>query len=557
MAEILTQRALLLAEIEATLGVDPVPSPTTAAYQVAEPDFSADITVIERNFARQSLSPLPVATGRKLASITFQHEVRSNGSFDGSTAPRLGKLLRACGMAESAVTANGTTNGRTTAAADSGNGGPTTTWAFGGANAILRPVTYRARVVVAGVSGVAAVRVTGGANDEDVYSHSSQEADAILTETFCVETVLEQGTHAGAPTVDDSTDPTSIDYDFSGLTGLTTGDQFRVTVLGIPFLVTLAGAATASQLGTEVAAAIDAHPLFAAASVSGDVTVTFETSPASEVTPTVVTSGVTAVALGASGHTAVPTWTGSLVLNDAFTFVTKPTGFEYRPVSTGFESITLYLYYDGVLHRLTAARGTFTVEAPGGNLANFTFTFTGNYEAVTDAAIPSATFETTIPGQVELAEVQVNPRIDQSAAAEGAVCDTWEDQVNGIFANLCAGSFNIDLANNIVPRQCINEADSYQGSIITGRAPSGSFDPELELVADHDFWNLLATADVLSWEARVGTVRGNVVRFEAPGAQYSGLSYSDRDGLRVLNVDLRFSASAPTYADDELTVRFL
>lgn len=558
MSEILTQRALLLAELEAELGVDPIPSPTDDAYLVAEPDYTTDITTIERNFARQSISPLPIATGRKLASITFQHEVRSNGEFDGATAPRLGKLLRACGMAQTAITANGTTNGRTAAAADNDNAGATVAWAFGGSNAIIRPVTYRARVVVGGASATAAVRVTGGAYDEDVYSHGSQERDAILTETFCVETVLEQGTHTGAPTVDDATDPTEIEYDFSGLGGLTLGDQFRVTVLGVPFLVTLATTATATQLGTQVAAAIAAHPLFAASSLAGVVTVTFETSPASEVTPIVLTSGATFFPLGASGHTARATWTGNLTLNDAFTFTTKPTGFEYAPISTAFPSITLYLYFDGILHRLTGARGTFTVDAPGGNLATFTFTFTGNFELVTDVAIPDAEFEAQIPSQVELAQVQVNPRVDQTDHEddEDVVCGTWEDQPNGIIGTLCASNFSLDMGNNIVPRQCINEPDSYQGSIITSRQPTGAFDPELELVATHDFWGLLSEADVLGWQARVGTVRGNIVRFEAPSAQYSGLSYQDRDGLRVLNVDLRFSGSAPSYSDDELVVRF-
>jgi hypothetical protein len=552
MAEILTQRALLLAELETTFGVDPVPSPSTDAFLVAEPDYSVEVTELERDFARQSLSPLPIAAGRALAKVKFKHEVRSNGIFDGVTPPRVGRLLRACGFSENAVVTNGTTNGRTTVTADAGNGGPAVTWAAGGSNAVIRAGAYRIRVVLGGASATARVRVTGGHVPEDQSSHASQERDAVRTETFCVETVLEQGTHTGAATVDDSTDPQDVEYDFSGLGGLTIGDQFRVTVLGIPFLVTLTTAATATQLAVDVAAAVDAHPDFVAVAALGVVNVTFAAGAAH----TVVTSGVTAVLLRASGHTVTPTWAGSLVLNDAYSALARPTGFEYYPISTDFPSLTIYLYFDGVLHKLVASRGTFTMEAPSGQLATFSFEFTGNYVAVVDAAIPSATFETTVPHQVELSLLQVNPDIDRTEAPEGPVCDTWEDQVNGVVDTLCAANFSLDMANNIVPRECVNEPDGYNGVIITGRDPVGAFDPELELVATHDFWGNQRSAEILSGRARVGVDRGNIVRFESDSAQYAGLSYTDRDGLRALEVDLRFSGTAPAFEDSELLIAF-
>lgn len=558
MAEILTQRALVLAEIEATFGVDPIPDPSTDAFLVAEPDFSVDITEILRNFARQSISPLPVAAGRKIASMTFTHEVRSNGSFDGSTPPRLGVLLRACGFAETAIVTNGTTNGRSDVTADAGNTGPAVTWAAGGSNAILRAGAYRIRVTLAGISGTAEARVTGGYYPEDQLSDVAQDEDRIPTETFCVELISSVGTISGAAVVDDTTDPQSVEYDFTGLAGFSVGDVWRVTVMGLRFTVTATGT-TATTLGDDVEAAVDAHADISAVNAAGVVTVTFSGNLAS----TVLTSGVTALTLGASGHTVTPTWAGSLDLNDSFSAVTKPTGTEYDPVSTAFESITLYMYFDGVLHRMTAARGTFTVEGTGGELANFSFEFTGNFEKVTDVAIPSAIFETQIPVQVELAQLVVNQDVDASGprpqdpeADVAPVCDSYFDQINGSTNELCAASFSFDLGNNVVPRECINEADAFKGVIITSREPTGSIDPELELVATHDFWGLLSTADVLGWHVKVGTIRGNVVRFDSDSVQYNGLSYADRDGLRVLEVDLRFSGSAPAFEDDEIKISF-
>lgn len=555
MAEILTQRALVLAEIEVTLGVDPIPDPSTDALLVGEPDFSVDINLIERDFARQSISGLPVAAGRKIATMTFTHEIRNNG--DTSTAPRIGRLLRACGFAETQITANGTAvDGRADVTADSDNAGPATTWAAEGTEALLNDGNYRIRVTVGGASATAEMRVTGGATPDDEVSDSSQARDAVFTETFCSENTLENGTITGQVAIDDTTDPQSVTYDFTPLSGLVIGDVFEITVLGIPFTVTVT-VATPTGLGDDMVTAVDAHPDFNASNVAGVVTVTFTGNAAS----TIVTSGTTALALGASGLSVVPTWTGNQVLNDAFSALTKPVGFEYTPVSTGFESITLYMYFDGVLHRLTAGRGTFTVDGPGGELGNFSFTMTGNYEVVTDAALPAATFEPQVPQQVELARLIVNPDEDLTAAPSDLTtapnnCGTYENQLNGEIDDLCAASFSLDLGNTVSPRECINDPDAFKGVVITERNMTGSFDPELELVATHDFWNILATADVLAWEARVGTTRGNVVRFESDSVQYGGLSYADRDGLRVLEVDLQFSATAPNFSDDEILIAF-
>lgn len=558
MAEILFQRALVTAKIEVTFGVDPVPDPATDAILAADPDFTADITVIERNFARQSLSPLPIATGRKIAQMTFTAEARGTGDPAGVTTPRLGRLLRACAFSETQITADGTTLGRTDVTADAGNTGPATTWASLGTNSIIQDGDYRVRVVLGGISATAKMRTSGGIFPDDQDTDSANDEDRVPTESFCVELISSVGAIAGAPTVDDATDPIIPVYDFTGASGFTVGDVWRVTVMGLRFTFTATGA-TATTLGDDMVTAVGAHALMAAVNTAGSVAVTLSGAFAG----TAITSGTTALTLGASGHTITPTWTGSQVLNDAFTAITKPVGFEYDPVSTGIESVTIYMYFDGVLHRMTGARGTFTLEGTGGELALFNFTFTGNFETVTDVALPAATFETTIPVQVELAKLHINPDVDATAPAAqvpaadiAPVCDTYEDEINGSTDELCAGSFGFDLGGEIQPRECINDADSFKGGVFTSRAPTGSIDPELELVATHNFWNLLATADVLGWQVQVGQLRGNVVRLESPSVQYAGLSYAERNGLRVLEADLRFAGSAPDFSDDEVKFAF-
>lgn len=97
---LLTERAVVLAKLQAAVGTPAVPSPITDALLASEPDYSIDPTVLERNFTRQDLSPFPHLIGRKLASFSFTAEVRGNGRQSSGEAvdqPVLARLLAACG----------------------------------------------------------------------------------------------------------------------------------------------------------------------------------------------------------------------------------------------------------------------------------------------------------------------------------------------------------------------------------------------------------------------------------------------------------------------------
>jgi len=85
---ILFNKALLLAKIEATFDQDPNPDNVNDAFLVINPDFAPDITILERDNVRTSLSNDARAVGRKIGQITFQHEVRNNGDASGATSPR-------------------------------------------------------------------------------------------------------------------------------------------------------------------------------------------------------------------------------------------------------------------------------------------------------------------------------------------------------------------------------------------------------------------------------------------------------------------------------------
>jgi hypothetical protein len=352
--------------------------------------------------------------------LSFKHEVRSNGNTVGTLSPRLGVLLRACGMAQTQVTGASGTIG--TAAADAGNTG-TITFAKTTAYAGTLPRTVTLTCTTGGASGTAKVTVS-------------------------------------APAV---------------------GDLEAISVADV--------------------AVTDATPIALAGSAT--------------VTPTVGTN---------------------LATDDVWTILLTPAGYEYTPISDAFESVTMSFYVGGALHKMTGARGTFSVDAPGGDYAKFSFEFTGNYVAAANSSsLPTPTFETTVPQQVELANLYVSDAADVNVTT------------------LIASKFNIDIANTVSIAQDVNRSDAYAGARITARAPKLSFDPEFELVDDYDFWGKLSAGTSIEFGARVGTTKGNVVRFVCPAIQYSNLQYNNRDGIRAVDITANLGTDA---GDNELKIAF-
>ena len=71
----LTSRALVLAKIEDAVtmaaGGDALPSPLTDAILVGVPEVKPEVDLLQRTFARLSLSPVASSIGRKRTSVTF------------------------------------------------------------------------------------------------------------------------------------------------------------------------------------------------------------------------------------------------------------------------------------------------------------------------------------------------------------------------------------------------------------------------------------------------------------------------------------------------------
>lgn len=169
-APMLTKRAIVLATVEATYGTSPGFTPSTDGILVSSPDFTPDITILERDYTRQDLSPLPHATGRKLAKMSFTTELRGNGLQSSgllTNAPILTRLFRGCGYAvtaQSAVAAS--------PVYDIGIHLNEVAWVSGGTLTNTELIAYYVAVDTAGASGTAKVTVTSETTGEGSASQT-------------------------------------------------------------------------------------------------------------------------------------------------------------------------------------------------------------------------------------------------------------------------------------------------------------------------------------------------------------------------------------------------
>jgi hypothetical protein len=225
-------------------------------------------------------------------------------------------------------------------------------------------------------------------------------------------------------------------------------------------------------------------------------------------------------------------FTHSMILNDYYTVFIVPTGFMYHPTSDNQESMTIWLYMDGLLHKLTGAMGTWNVEAAAGSFGKINFTITGSYnDPVSADMLTSITYEMISPPQVELAYF-------------------YFDQ----YRHLKAQQLTFDLANTVVPREDVNAEDGYAGVLITSRKPVGTMNPEMPRLHEVNLWSILSAGTFSSVQARFGTAAGNTVWMYSPALQLSGPTYGDRENIRTLQTNMNFCR---IQGDDEIFFFFV
>lgn len=205
------------------------------------------------------------------------------------------------------------------------------------------------------------------------------------------------------------------------------------------------------------------------------------------------------------------------------------TSAAYNPISEAMESGTLYFYADGVLHKAVGCRGSVSTKITAGQIPIYSFTFTGLYDPVTDVPLVSAS----------LGAFQT-PLVSNST-------NTPALSIHG-FASAVLNEFTLELGNQVVHRNLIGS----ESVIITDRNVTGKVVIEAVKVGAKNFFAAAKNSTLDAFTITHGTVAGNIITFAGLQVQLSNPTYSDQDGIRMLNLDMIFT---PTSAgNDEITI---
>jgi hypothetical protein len=241
-------------------------------------------------------------------------------------------------------------------------------------------------------------------------------------------------------------------------------------------------------------------------------------------------SGQSAVIKSYVGSTKVATVTANWTTPpDATSQYTIPAQAVYQPISSSFESLSIYFNIDGVLHKMLGARGSVQFMLSAQTIPKMKFSFLGVYQAVADSAAPTV----TLTGfQVPLAVTNVNTSGLNVIGFTG-----------GVMSDL-----SVDMANNVVFRSLVGGSETV---VITDRKPKGSITIEATTVASKDWWTAIKTVSTGVLSILHGTTTGNKCKLDGPRMQLNKPQYQDKDGIAMLQMGLDL---IPVAGNDEFVL---
>lgn len=214
--------------------------------------------------------------------------------------------------------------------------------------------------------------------------------------------------------------------------------------------------------------------------------------------------------------------------------VVTDTSVTYAPVSTSFDSCTIYYSTDGVQHIVTGCRGTFSISLNANQIPVYNFTMTGQYNAPTDTADPTTTFQN-----------QADPEIFN---------DTNTTSFTLFSATtLALQTAEIDLGNEVVYRELVN---SDKEVLIVNRAATGNFVIEAPTLATKDFFALAVAGTSGNLSIVHGQTAGNIITLTSPtsGLSLGNPTYSEDTGIVMLNIPTTLVPSSS--GNDELSIAY-
>ena len=204
----------------------------------------------------------------------------------------------------------------------------------------------------------------------------------------------------------------------------------------------------------------------------------------------------------------------------------------YQPIDGEAVYLTLYAYLDGLLFKVTDARGTVSFSVNSEEIPVMKYTFTGAYEAMTDVTFPTGIAFTGFTKPLTVGKVNT-PTFTLDAIA------------------LVVKSFGLDLSNQVAWKNWIGDS----GAQSPDRKPTASSVFELTSVATKNWGETVRLGSEMPLVLVHGTVAGNICRFNAPKLQINAEpSITDDSGTALLTAS--YAVMPTDTGNDELVLTF-
>ena len=204
------------------------------------------------------------------------------------------------------------------------------------------------------------------------------------------------------------------------------------------------------------------------------------------------------------------------------------TRVDYTPITNSQESVTIYWYDDGVLHKLAGARGTVKFDLQSGNRPAMMFSFSGLFTTPT-AATPGTTSFSAFTTPLAVTDANTGDVI-----FGGTVSPTGAPAISGGTAYPSLG-MEIDLGNTVqfTPLLGGETVD------VTQRAVGGSLKIDLTAAQEVTFYGTVLAATLQAVSLLHGTTGGNKVLVHQPSVQLYEPSKEEINGRRLIGYRTR------------------
>lgn len=212
--------------------------------------------------------------------------------------------------------------------------------------------------------------------------------------------------------------------------------------------------------------------------------------------------------------------------------VVASTSVTYAPTSdkSTYTRACITVFIDGLRVMYLGCMGNFTINAPLDGVPTVDWDFQAADFEVSDAAlVEGSSYDSQVP----------EPVLVTGFSFSGF--------------NFDAVSVSFAMNNNVTLRQSTNTTGGHINALLTGRSPSGSFDPEAVLKGTEDVFSDWEGGTQVPLSIQIGQTAGNICTISAPKCQYTDVGFGDRDGL--LTYDAPFNMVRNS-GDDEISIAF-